>query len=39
MNVTKRIDNLVLTVNGGKGSEIFGHSGRPGLIGGPGSGN
>lgn len=39
MNVTKRIDNLVLIVNGGKGSGNFGHSGRPGLIGGSASGD
>lgn len=35
-NIEERIDNLLLVVNGGKGSGNFGHSGRPGFIGGSG---
>lgn len=37
MNINTRIDNLLLVVNGGKGSGNFGHSGRKGLVGGSAS--
>ena len=36
--IKEKVDKLELLVNGGKGSGNFGHSGRPGEIGGSGSG-
>lgn len=36
-NIEERIDNLLLVVNGGKGSGNFGHAGRLGLVGGSAS--
>lgn len=36
--VKKRIEELEKIVNGGKGSGNFGHSGRPGQVGGSGDG-
>lgn len=35
----EKVDNLEKLLNGGKGSGNFGHSGRPGEIGGSGKGN
>ena len=37
--MSQLINNMNLILNGGKGSGNFGHSGRPGKVGGSGSGH
>ena len=36
--ILKAIQVIALVINGGKGSGNFGHAGRPGKLGGSGSG-